>query len=162
MWQAVMEGVHGLDWRKAVHGANAEEGLASDDAAADAAAVPEVEHAPSQRGGGSRSQFADTASSGRLSPEELRRPLLFDIAPLKETLAEFSTRIDRIAVIISMREDPVSQLVLGEIKIKAEYMLLLHGLAGDTQITFLKDQMQDVLITQELEEGERHCRGRQS
>ena len=170
MWRDVMEAVHGPDWRMHIRQANTDPGLAGgsellgDDKpetalpAADGA-VPSGA-SPAKVGGGSRSQYADTASSGRPGAEELRRRLLLDIDPIKETLAVFSSRIDRIATVIALHADPVSQQELNEIKIRGEYMLFLHGLAGDTQVTFLKDQLSDVLITEELQELEREIRSR--
>ena len=166
MWRTVMEAVHGPDWRMHMRQANTDPGLAGgsellgedkpETMPAANGAVPAAEAAtPIRVGGGSRSQYADTASSGRPGAEELRRRLLLDIDPIKETLPVFSARIDRIATVIAMHADPVSQQELIEIKVKGEYMLFLHGLAGDSQVTFLKDQLQDVLMTEELQENER-------
>jgi hypothetical protein len=143
MWREVMEAVHGPDWRMHIRQANTDPGLAGgsellgedkpETLPAANGAVPAADAAtPGRVGGGSRSQYADTASSGRPGVEELRRRLLLEIDPIKETLPVFSARIDRIAAVIAMHADPVSQQELIEIKVKGEYMLFLPGLAGDT------------------------------
>ena len=116
MWKLVMEGVHGPDWRTELGRFNLDAGLPEispllDEGEADRtpAAGNGAEATPARQGGGSRSHYADTASSGRPGAEELRRQLLVDIDPVKEALPEFCSRVDRIATVISMHADPVSQ-----------------------------------------------------
>ncbi len=126
MWRLVMEGIHGPDWRMELRRFNLDAGLpeispllGEGEAYRTPAAGNGAEATPARQGGGSRSHYADTATSGRPGAEELRRQLLIDIDALKETLPEFSSRIDRIATVISMHADPVSLQELTEIKVRA-------------------------------------------
>ena len=167
MWRAVMAAVHGPEWRADLRPEKVDPGLADGSelvgavpesvpaAVDDAAEAATPAAATIGQGGGSRSCFADTASSRRPGVEELRRRLLLELDPIKETLPVFLSRIDRIAAAIEMHADPVSLQDLAEIKARAEYTSLMHGLAGDTQVTFLKDQLQDALITEEVSADER-------
>ena len=172
MRRAVMAAVHGPEWRADLRPEKVDPGFAGGSellgdvpegvpaAVDDAAGAAAPAASTIGQGGGSRSRFADTASSGRPGAEELRRRLLLDIDPIKETLPVFLSRIDRIAMVIAMHADSVSLQDLTEIKVRAEYMSLMHGLAGDSQVTFLKDQLQVALMTEEVSADERGGRTR--
>ena len=167
MWKEVMEAVHGPDWKIELRASNREVGLAGstellgeeDVPAARSGAVgaaPAHSFAPAAPAtGGSRSLYADTVSSGHPGVEKLKQRLLIDVNPAKDDFETFGLRIDRIAAALENEDCIMPEQELAEIKYRAEYMIRIHGFAGDAQVRYLKDQFSGVLTAEGVGEDER-------
>ena len=173
MWKEVMEAVHGPDWRVELRASNQDAGIAgstellgedgSEVPAARSGAVGTSAAASAPAAattGGSRSLNAETVSSGRPGAEILRRRLLIDVDPAQDDLTAFGLRIDRIAAALDLQGCMPPEQEIAEIKYRAEYMFMIHGIAGDAQVTYLKDQFSHVLLAEDLGENERASRSR--
>ena len=169
MWREVMSAIHGPGWQvemrtlnRDVAKAGGSDGASQFDGGESAGlvdggqlgaaqfdegdGVPAAESVLDGRSAaGSKSLGAQTTSDGPCGTLALRERLMVGIDLGKETAAEFTGRIRRIADTLDVLDDPVSDEDIAEIMSRGEYTARLKELPSDTQVTLLKDMLNNVI-----------------
>ena len=120
----------------------------------DADGAPTLETVPERQSaaGASRSKASDGVCP---SAPGLRQRLHTNIDLTKETADEFVARISRLAIALDNLGDPVAAAELAEITSRGEYTAMLQALAGDSQVTMLKDLFNVALTNDSISESDR-------
>ena len=181
MWREVMSAIHGPEWQVELRALNRDVAKAGgSDGARQLSGESAGQPGGGQRGAGlpdgvQQEDGEDEAPATEAVPErqstagvsrsvasdgppralELRERLNARIDLSRETAAVFTARMLRIAGSLDVLDDPVGSIDLAEILARGELTAQLAALAPDSQITFLKNALADVMADDGINEEER-------